>query len=86
MVGRVAIVSRSPNQLDLFAVGADGAIYTKAHDGTSWWPGDTTWSSLGGNAFLDLDVSSPSPSRLEVVARGRDKRIWKRSWSAGFWL
>jgi hypothetical protein len=80
----VAIVSRAPNQIDLFAIGVDGGLKTKAHNGSSWWPSSTGWASLGGNAFLDVDASAPSSSRLHVFMRGRDTSIRWRYWD-GTW-
>jgi V8-like Glu-specific endopeptidase len=84
VVGPVAIVSRGFNQIDLFAVGADGAIWTKANDGNNWWPGTTAWFSLGGNAMLDVEAVSYSSARLDVFARGRDMAVWQRYWD-GTW-
>ena len=83
-VGPVAAVSRTANQVDIYVVGIDGGIYTKAHNGTSWWPGQTSWFTLGGT-MLDVDVVSYNSSRLDVFARGRDLSIWQLSWNGSTW-
>ena len=58
----------SPDQLQVFAVFADGELWNRFWDGTSWHP----WESLGGELDPDLDAG-----RL-VVGRGSHRRLGTR--------
>jgi V8-like Glu-specific endopeptidase len=89
--GGVAAVSRSSGKLDLFIVGADRAIWTKAYS-SGWpgnpWPGGTDWYSLGGALYDAPAAVSWGSSRIDVFARGGDDKLWWQFWNGSWsgWL
>ncbi len=80
-------VARTPNNLDVFAVGQNGNIYTAAWDqavdggnGFRGW-----WQILGG---VSLSGGQPSAitrgaNALDVYAIGTDGNVYQASWSGG---
>jgi V8-like Glu-specific endopeptidase len=83
--GRVSAVSRKANQLDIFAIGSDDGVWTKAHNGTSWSPSTTGWTSLGGG-MLDVESVSWGASRLDVISRTRSYSGHFRYWDGTRWF
>ncbi|MFN2495748.1 MAG: hypothetical protein ABR608_07560 [Pseudonocardiaceae bacterium] len=83
-VGPVAIVSRAPELLDVFTVGADGGVYTAA-----WQPGDADfrgWWRIGGlQAAPCAPVTAVSRSRdkLDVLVAGLDGQVYTAAWEPG---
>ena len=78
----LAVVSWGPGRLDVFALGADKAIWHKALDGATW----SDWHSLGGPIQF---ISSPTavswgPYRLDIFAIGEDRALWHQWWD-GSW-
>ena len=80
----VSVVARRPDQLDLFAVGNDGRVYT------SWWSVENGWSgmhdnwlSLGGFFPVGSPVSAVArkPDQLDLFAVGGDGRVYTSWWS-----
>jgi hypothetical protein len=67
--------------MDIFAIGADGTVYTAA-----WEPGDTVWrgwwSVAGGKSLpgAPLSAVSRSANLLDVFAVGLDARVWTAVW------
>jgi V8-like Glu-specific endopeptidase len=86
--GQVAAVSRRSGQLDLFILGSDRAIWTKASSG-GWpgspWPAGTDWHSLGGQLFDAPAAVSWGSSRIDIFARGGDARLWWQFWNGSSW-
>lgn len=82
----VAVVSRMPGQLDFFAADlTNGGIRTKAFNGTTWWPSQSGWASLGGDG-IDVSAVSFASGRLDVVTRSRlDKAVRHRYWANNLW-
>lgn len=80
---RIAAVSRAPGLYDIF-IRAWGGIYTKAWNGSSWWPSQSGWHALEGDA-LEVAVTSSASNRLEVLARTSDNSIRYRWWDGTKW-
>ncbi|MDQ2852221.1 MAG: hypothetical protein M3Y49_16125, partial [Actinomycetota bacterium] len=96
----VASISRSRDQIDLFAIGTDGSV-----DSTYWNPAggwSPSWFRLADARFGDqftiapgspISVLSRSPGHLDLFATGRDGRVYSTFWDASsgwsgtwFWL
>ena len=84
----LAAVSRNPDQLDLFAVGQDGGVYT------AWWNSAGGWQPAAGWALLFSDTRpfshlaavSRNPDQLDLFAVGQDGGVYTAWWnSAGGW-
>jgi hypothetical protein len=91
----VTVVSRNPNQLDLFICGDDSRVYT------SWWSAGADWSGLGNHwrnlggafpgprpAFLPgtlVTAVSRNPNHLDlfVPAMGDNAIVYTSGWTAG---
>ena len=75
-----AICSRTDTTFDVFAVGADKALWHRYYDGKSWH----TWESLGG-----IITSSPAAVTrggvIYIFARGNDGALWQISWTGTAW-
>lgn len=76
------VASWSPNRLDVFARGADNALYHRAWTGRGW----SGWESLGGSLTSDPAAVSWGNGRIDVFARGVDNalyhKVYSGSWSA----
>ena len=70
--GGPSIITDKSGHLRIFAVGDDGALWSKTQNGPGGWGG---WVSLGGQIDL-LAVGSNQDGRLEVFARGADQALW----------
>ncbi|MBO1766110.1 hypothetical protein [Allobranchiibius sp. GilTou38] len=96
----VASISRTQDQIDLFAVGTDGSV-----DSTFWNPAGgwlRTWFRLADGRFGDdftiapgspIGVLSRYPTHLDLFATGRDGHVYSTYWDASsgwsgqwFWL
>ncbi len=80
----VAVVSRMPGQLDLFVRDAGGGVFTKALNGSTWWPSQTGWAYLGGD-MVDVNAVSYNASRLDVFGRGANMSVYHRWWDGSRW-
>ena len=80
----VHAVSRSPDRLDVFAVGSDFGIYTSGWSpGTGWTP----WQQInGGVAAPGTSVFgvSRSTDHLDIFAVGTDHGIYTAAWEPDF--
>ena len=83
----VSAVARKSGQLDLFAVGRDGRVYT------SWWTdGVTDWSGIG-DRWRNIGGTFPAGAPVSAVARksgqldlfvvGGDGRVYTSWWTDG---
>jgi hypothetical protein len=82
----VAVVSRNPNQLDLFVTGNDGKVYT------SWWSQGSEWSGINNNwrllgglfpAGAPVAAVSRNPNQLDLFVTGNDGKVYTSWWSLG---
>ena len=74
-----AVSSWAPGRLDVFAKGADNALWHRWFDGG--WHG---WESLGGIIDNEPAATSWSSGRIDVFARGMDNALWHK-WFDGGW-
>jgi hypothetical protein len=83
---RLAAVSRTPGNLDLFVVGFDNRVWT-----TFWpsaqgnWNGD--WFPVPGQAVFDHEhqhvaAVSRAPGNLDLFIVGFDNRVWTTFWNS----
>lgn len=86
---RAAVVSREINRFDLFYVGADGKLYTKAQG-----PTDGTWTPSGsGTAISGAGVTlvgAPAAvarrvTHMNVFARDSNNQIRRFNWGGTTW-
>jgi hypothetical protein len=68
-------VSWGPGRLDVFARGADSAIWHKAWDG-EW----TDWESRGGGFSARPSAVAWSPGRLDVVGLAIGGEAWHKAY------
>ena len=54
-------MSRNPNQIDLFAIGGNGHVYT------SWWTNGSDWTGLKG--WRDIGFQFPAGNTVTAVSR-----------------
>ena len=96
----VASISRSRDQIDLFAVGTDGSVDSTFWNPAGGWFG--RWFRLGDSRFADqftitpgspISVLSRHPDHLDLFTVGRDGHVYSTFWdgSSGwsgqwFWL
>ncbi|MCW2558708.1 MAG: hypothetical protein JWP55_2672 [Mycobacterium sp.] len=82
---RLAAVSRTPRNLDLFVVGFDNRVWTTFWPNTEGgWNGD--WFPVPGQAVFDHDhqhvaAVSRAPGNLDLFIVGFDNRIWTTFWN-----
>jgi peroxiredoxin len=74
-----ATCAQSATSLDLFAKGADNALYWKHWRGTTW----STSTSLGGNLTSEPAATSPANGLIDVFARGTDGALWSKNTTNG---
>lgn len=74
--------SWAAGHLDVFARGADAALWTRSWNGTTWGP----WSSLGGALNPgDPGAVSGTANRVDVFVTGADGGLWHRWWNGTAW-
>jgi hypothetical protein len=78
ITGDPAISSAAPKHLELFARGADGALWHRNWNGTTW----SGWVNLGGALASGSGPGTVSwnGNRVDVVYRGTDNGVWQRAW------
>jgi hypothetical protein len=82
----VAAITRSRNEIDLFAVGDDGRVYTAWwRDGDGWSSADGRWDSIGGDFAASAPVAAITRSRndIDLFAVGDDGRVYTAWWRDG---
>jgi sialidase-1 len=79
-----AVAAWGDEPMEVFAIFADGQLWDRYWDGTSWHP----WESLGGELQPGSTPAAAAldPDRLDVIARGRDGRTWQRWWDGSQWV
>ena len=70
------------DQLQVFAIFPDGALWNRYWDGQAWH----AWESLGGELSGTPAASSWGADRIDVWAPGRDGTIWHRWWDGTRWV
>jgi hypothetical protein len=80
----IAAVSRNPDQLDVFIVGNDGAVYTGWWNPASVWPFGG-WQRISPTATAPVGapiaVVSRNPDQLDVFVVGNDGAIYTGGWN-----
>lgn len=74
-------VSRSPDALDVYVRGADGALWerTTANNGASW----SNWSSLGGQVAPGTGAGASGwAGREDVFVEGMNGALYQKTWTA----
>jgi len=74
------VTSWEADRLDIFARGADGALWHMCWDGTHW----CEWESLGGNYTGTPACVSWGPNRIDCFVRGADSALWHKYWDQGW--
>ena len=82
LVSPPAIVAWAPDQLEVFAIFADGELWDRYWDGRSWH----AWESLGGRLTGTPAASTWGADRLDVFASGIDGAVWHRWWDGTRWV
>jgi hypothetical protein len=81
----IAVASRNPNQLDLFAVGQDRGIYAAAWNANvagGVWQGWWRIGSLRAAPGSHLAAIARTPTKLDVFVIGEDGAMWWATWDA----
>jgi len=82
----VAVASRGEDQLDLFAIGLDGRVWSAAwgpqtsYQWAGWWP-------VGEQTFVQgavISATARKPSRIDISVNGLDGNVWSAAWD-GAW-
>jgi hypothetical protein len=76
-----SLVASRPDQLDVFARGADFTLRRNHTDGSTWFG----WQNLGGNLASPPVAVSWGPDRIDVFAIFRDRALWHRWWDGMIW-
>jgi peroxiredoxin len=74
-----AVCARGSNSLDLFAKGANGALWWKHWDGTTW----STSTSLGGVLTSGPAATSSGTGNVSVFVRGTNGALYERTTTNG---
>jgi hypothetical protein len=86
---KVAVVSRTPQNLDLFIVGDNGTVYTTYWTQAGGWNAD--WFPLPGATTFDVThqsvvAVSRAPGNMDLFAMHGDGKVYSTYWSqAGGW-
>ena len=76
------VTSWALNEMEVFAVFADGQLWDRYWDGAAWHP----WETLGGELVGPPAASSWGADRIDVFAPGRDGTLWHRWWNGTEWV
>lgn len=88
---RISAVSRHPGQLDLFAIGQDGRVYSSEWtEGENDWSGlNDRWQNIGGIFGNGAPVTAIArgPGQLDLFIAGNDGRVYTSWWNeeTGIW-
>ena len=82
---RIAVVSRSPNNLDLFVIGNDDRVWSTFWPVQGAWNWATDWFPLPGQArfgHLTQQVAAVArtPTNLDLFVIGNDGHVWSTFW------
>jgi hypothetical protein len=76
-----AAVSWAPGRIDVFVVGADGALWHRWSINGAW----SGWESRGGQLTASPAVASWAPGRLDVFGRGTDGQLYHQFYDGAAW-
>lgn len=76
-----AAASRNGGTMDVFARGADDALWTRHFDGGTWG----NWTSLSGRITGTPAAASADSGELDVFVRGADNALWTNHFAGGNW-
>ena len=79
------VTAWGPNRLDIFGIGADGAMYHKAWNGLAWQPAGLEWERLGGNFTSPPAITAWGPNRLDIFGIGTDGAMVYKAWTGSTW-
>ena len=68
LVSAPAVTTWGVDEMEVFAIHPDGALWNRYWDGTSWHE----WESLGGSLVGDPAACSWGADRIDLFARGTD--------------
>jgi len=80
---KVSALSRTPDQLEVFACGKDGHVYTSHwYKSTGWSSKRDGWMQIGGPFPPGVEVSAIActPNNLDLFACGDDGHVYTLSW------
>ncbi|HET7419309.1 MAG TPA: hypothetical protein VFL27_02910, partial [Candidatus Dormibacteraeota bacterium] len=77
----VAVASWSPDRMDVFIRGEDGALWQRTSENGKW----SQWHSLGGSLLSGPAAVSWGPDRIDVFARGQDNGVSHIAWNGSRW-
>jgi len=83
--GPPAVVSWSPERLDVFVIDNNGALSHKWWDGQTWYPPQDAYELLGGSFTSRPAAVSWGPDRLDVFALDRDGVLHHLYWNGVTW-
>jgi hypothetical protein len=69
-------VANVGDQLALVGVGNDGKVYVKRQSSAEFWETNDTWNNLGGNEVQEVRAHESKDHQLEIVALGKDHRLY----------
>jgi serine protease AprX len=72
--------TRSEN-IDIFALGADNAVWQYSGDGFTW----KGWQSLGGTGLYAPAAIARSPNSLDLFLLGNDHALYRKAWDGANW-
>jgi glycerophosphoryl diester phosphodiesterase len=80
----ITVLSRNSDQMDLFAVGLDGGVYS------AWWNGNPwrDWFRLGTGVFgqdTSIAALARDADHMDLFASGLDGRIYTATWNGNPW-
>lgn len=76
-------VANVGDQLALVGLGKDGKVYVKRQLSPEFWETNDTWTNLGGNDVQEVRAHESKDHQLEIVALGKDHRLYLNYESVG---
>lgn len=74
MIHVPAAVLPNEKNMDVFAVGLDGALWQKSWRETAW----SDWVKVGGLCLSGPSVVARTSDQMDVVVIGRDNSVWRK--------
>jgi hypothetical protein len=83
LTSKPGVAAWSSNRLDAFVRGADGQLWHRWWDGTTW----RGWEPLGGLLYPGTGpgVAAWGPGRLDVFVTGSDRQLWHKWFDGHNW-
>ena len=72
--------SRGPNQLDVFLIGGDRAVWHRAFNGSAWSDRD----SIGGSC-ISPPAASATANWIDLYVLGDDHGVYHNAWHDAAW-